>query len=135
MRMKTLVTTEDMSANFLKPRCLLHQEPIDPCIDYNQQQELTPGLLCVNKAVYREASSLFYAQNRFDFTMATSEDVASFLGTIGRNNADYIRRVYVNFPKFLCLELVNVTLEEGSICIFEHLERLRQFEHAHDVLI
>jgi hypothetical protein len=121
-----------MSANFLKlpselrntvyELCLLHQEPINPWIEYNQRQELTLGLLRANKTIHREASSLFYAQNRFDFTIATSKDVASFLGKIGRNNADFIRHVCVNFPKFLYLEPGDVTLEEDSIGIFANIQ-------------
>ena len=116
-----------MSANFLKlpgelrnsvyELCLLHQEPINPWADDKTLQELTPGLLRTNKTVHREASSLFYAQNRFDFTAATPEDVASFLGTIGRNNAGYIRHIYVNFPEFLHLEPGDVTLEPGNITL------------------
>jgi hypothetical protein len=104
----SLMTTEDMLTNFLTlpselrnrvyELCLLHQESLDPWTAYNQRQELTPGLLRANKTVHREASSLFYAQNRFNFTMATPDDVALFLRTIGRNNADYIRQVRVDFP-------------------------------------
>lgn len=66
-----------MSANFLElpselrnrvyELCLLHEETINPWMDYNQPQELTPGLLHANKTVHREASSLLYAQNRFNF--------------------------------------------------------------------
>jgi hypothetical protein len=113
-----------MSTNFLKlpselrnriyELCLLHEEPINPWIDYNQRHELTPGLLRANKTIHREASSLLYAQNRFDFTMATPEDVASFLRTIGNNNADCIRHICVDFPSPRNLEPGNVTLEEGS---------------------
>jgi hypothetical protein len=126
-----------MSANFLKlPRelrdrvyelCLLHQEPIDrwieydPWIDFDQRQELTPGLLRANKTVHREASSLLYAQNRFDFTMATPKDVASFLRTIG-GNADYIQHVCINFPNLRDLEPGNVTLEESSISILANIQ-------------
>jgi len=121
-----------MSANFLKlpgelrnrvyELCLLRQEPVNPWIDFNLRQELSPGLLRANKTVHREASSLLYAQNRFDFTMATPEDVASFLGTIGRNNADCIRHVCVNFPNLRDLEPGNVTLEEGSDGILANIQ-------------
>jgi hypothetical protein len=55
---------------------------IDPWVDYKQRQKFTPGLLRANKTIHREASSPFYAQNRFDFTMGTPEDVASFLRQI-----------------------------------------------------
>jgi hypothetical protein len=121
-----------MSSNFLSlpselrnrvyELCLLNQEPIDPWIDHNQRQEFTPGLLRANKTVHREASSLFYAQNRFDFTTANSEDVASFLGRIGRNNADCIRHVCVNFPEFLYLDLGDVTLEDNSVGILANIQ-------------
>jgi hypothetical protein len=53
--------------------------------------------------------------------MATPKDVASFLGTIGRNNANSIRHAYVSFPRFLYLEPGNVTLEEVSIGIFANI--------------
>jgi len=99
----------------------LHQELTDPWIDYNQRQELTPGLLRANKTVHREASSLFYAQSRFDFTMATPEDVALFLGTIGRNNADYIR---------LVMMIMMITTLTMMVTFGE--ERGTEFIHAHD---
>ena len=101
--------------------CLLHQECLDPWNDYNRRQELTPGLFRANKTVHREASSLFYAENRFDFTTTTPEDVVSFLGTIGRNNADYIRHIYVNFPIFLCLDPGEITLDDDSISILANI--------------
>ena len=82
-------------------------------MNYNRRQELIPGILRANKTVHREASSLLYAQNRFDFAMATPEDLASFLRTIGEN-ANYIRHIYVDFPSLRDLEPGNVTLEEGS---------------------
>ncbi len=121
-----------MSSNFFSlPRevrdqiyelVLLHQELIDPWVDYDRRQKLTPKLLHVNKTIHREASSLFYAQNRFDFTMGTPEDVASFLGQIGRNNADYIRHIYVGFPKFLYLDPGDVTLEDDSVGILANTQ-------------
>ncbi len=122
-----------MSTNFLKlpselrnrvyELCLVRQEPIDARIKGYQRQGLqTPGFLRANKTVHREASSLFYAQNCFDFTWFMPEDVALFLRTIGRNNADYIRHVRVNFPAFLHLEPGLVTLEDDSISIFANIQ-------------
>jgi len=102
--------------------CLLHQEPIHPWMDYNHRQELTPGLLRANKTVHREASSLLYAQNRFDFATATPEDVASFLKTIGDNNAACIRHICIDFPSLRDLEPGNVTLEEGSDGILANIQ-------------
>lgn len=101
---------------------LIHQEPIDPWVDHNRLQELTPGLFRANKTVQREVSSLFYAQNRFDFTMRTPEDVASFLEKIGRNNADYIRHICVDFPEFFPLDPNNVALEDNSVRILAKIQ-------------
>lgn len=115
------LTNSDMSSNFFSlPRelrdriyelVLLQQELIDPWMLQNLQQKLNPELLHVNKTIHREASSLIYAQNRFDFTMCTPGHVASFLGRIGRNNAGYIRHICLGFPKFIHLALDNVILE------------------------
>ncbi|KAL5370961.1 hypothetical protein DPSP01_014569, partial [Paraphaeosphaeria sporulosa] len=100
---------------------LLQQEPIDPWVGYIRQ-ELTPGLFRANKIVHREASSLFYALNRFDFTMRTPEDVASFLEQIGRNNADCIRHICIDFPTFHYLDPGNVTLEDNSVRILSRIQ-------------
>ena len=126
------MTTEDMPPNFfslpgeLRNRIyelrLVHQEPIYPWTDYNPRLGLTLALLRANKTVHREASSLFYAQNCFDFTMGTPEDVASFLGQIGRNNADYIRHICINFPEFLYLDPDDVTLEDDSVGILANIQ-------------
>ena len=97
----------------------MHQELIDPWVDYDRRQKLTPGLLHVNKAIH--ASSLLYAQNRFDFTIGTPEDVASFLRQIGRENADFIQHIYFGFPKFLNLDPDDVTLEDDSVGILANI--------------
>ncbi|KIM99303.1 hypothetical protein OIDMADRAFT_181647 [Oidiodendron maius Zn] len=102
--------------------CVLHEEHLDPWTNYSPRQELTPGLLRANKAVHRETSSMFYAHNRFNFTTATPEDVASFLGTIGPNNADCIQHVCINFPTFRYLDPGDVTLEESSIGILTNIQ-------------
>ena len=121
-----------MSANFFKlPRelrdrvyelCLLLQEPINIWIGFDKRKKLTPGLFRANKAVHREAGWLFYSQNRFNFTMVTPREVASFLGSIGRSNANYIRHVRVDFPNLRDLEPSNVTIEEGSISILGNIQ-------------
>ena len=120
-----------MSSNFFSlPRelrdriyelVLLHQEPIAPWVGYYRRRDLTAELLHVNKDIHREASSLFYAQNRFDFTMGTPEDVASFLRQIGPNNASYIRHICIDFPEFRCLEPDDVTLENDSVGILANI--------------
>ena len=121
-----------MPANFLElPRelrdtvyelCLLHLESINPWAGYFQRQELTPGLLLANRTVHQEARFLLYTRNRFDFTMATPENIASFLEKIGRNNADCIRQIYINFPNFLYLDPGDIALEADSIAILTSIQ-------------
>ena len=101
---------------------ILHQEPIDPWADYGPPYNLAPELLRTNKTINREASLLLYSQNRFDFTSSTPENVASFVEQIGRNNADNIRHICVDFPKFRYLDLGDVTLEDDSVDIFGTLQ-------------
>lgn len=102
---------------------LLDQNPIDPWFGYDRQQKYTLGLFRASKVVHDEASSLFYSQNRFDFTSASSEKVVSFLGQIGSNNAGHIRHVLIDFPGFLSLDPGDVTLEEDSISILANIQR------------
>ncbi|XTI92297.1 hypothetical protein V2W45_1496829 [Cenococcum geophilum] len=87
-----------MSANFLSLPSELRNNI------YEQLLVLQELLLRANKTVHLEASSMLYAQNRFDFTMCTSEDVTSFLEQIGRNNASYILYICVDFPQFHYLD-------------------------------
>ena len=47
--------------NKIYEQLLVLQEPIDPWVDYNQRENLTPRLLRANKTVRREASSVLYA--------------------------------------------------------------------------
>ncbi|KAH8586095.1 hypothetical protein B0O99DRAFT_558607, partial [Bisporella sp. PMI_857] len=121
-----------MPANFFElPRelrdrvyepCLLHLESINSWAGSFQRQELTLGLLFANKTVHYEARFLLYTQNRFDFTMASPENIVSFLETIGRNNADCIRQVYINFPTFLYLDFGDIALENNSIAILTSIQ-------------
>ena len=127
------MTSENISTNFLTlPRelrdkvyelCLLKQEPLEPWRDHYQRQRLTTGLLRVNKTVHREASLLLYGSNHFDFAEANSEDIASFLKTIGRNNAECIRHVRIDFPRFHYIDPGDVTLEKDSIEILTSLQK------------
>jgi hypothetical protein len=97
------------------------QEPIDPW-NWSPQYDLTPGLLRVSKAVHREASSLFYAQNCFNFTLSTPERVASFFEQIGPNNTTYIEHIYIDFPLFHNLNQHDVTLEDDSAEILMNIQ-------------
>ncbi|TVY53851.1 hypothetical protein LCER1_G007624 [Lachnellula cervina] len=141
-RINTLAITEDM-ANFsdlpselrnkIYELCLWHEGPIDPWNYHYPLQELTPGLLLSNKAIHREASPVLYAQNSFDFTFALPENVASFLGTIGHNNADYstndivLKLDTLDYPKIVteALTLVNtrfraiLSLQDIIIQVYE----------------
>ena len=101
---------------------LLYEEPIDPWVNFHQPQKLTPGLFGANKIVNREATSLFYARNCFDFTGRTSEDITLFLKQIGHSNANYIQHICVDFPNFLNLDPDNVTLEDDSSCILTKIQ-------------
>ena len=69
----------------------------------------------MNRAVHGEASSIFYAQNRFDFSTGITKDITRFLEQIGSNNAAYIRHICIEFPRFSCLALGGITLEEDCI--------------------
>jgi hypothetical protein len=83
--------------NKIYAQVLVLEESIDPW-SWSQKLALNPTLLCANKAISLEASSLLYAQNGFDFTKYEFERVAEFLDKIGRHNTKHIRRVYIDFP-------------------------------------
>ncbi|KFZ17306.1 hypothetical protein V501_01798 [Pseudogymnoascus sp. VKM F-4519 (FW-2642)] len=102
--------------------CLLHKEPLALWTGFNQRHELSTSLLRTNKTLHHEASSILYAYNRFDFTIATPERIALFLQTIGRVNAGYIQHVSVDFPIFYHGELSGVTLLDDSISIFASIQ-------------
>jgi hypothetical protein len=125
-----------MSTNFLSlpselrnniyEQLLVLREPIasptNPWLRQSQVQALTPGLLRANKTVHLEASSMLYAQNCFDFTMCTSEDVTSFLEQIGHKNASYILSICIDFPNFHYLDLHNVTFGDDSVRILAKIQ-------------
>ncbi|KAK8023558.1 hypothetical protein PG993_011624 [Apiospora rasikravindrae] len=67
--------------------------------------QVAAGLLCVSKTVYREASSVFYSQNIFDFGSRHLDQVARFLDHIGPANAERIRHIIVPFPELRGLDL------------------------------
>ena len=100
---------------------LLHPQPIEPFSHYGWQQHSLLGLLSVNKMVHREASSIFYGQNRFDLFYVTCETLASFWGQIGRNNADCIRHIYIRFPD-VCFDSEDVSIKENSIDILANIQ-------------
>ncbi|KAI1424928.1 hypothetical protein F5Y12DRAFT_714793 [Xylaria sp. FL1777] len=106
--------------NIIYELVLLRDEPIDPCwLCFSEA--LTPGLFRVNKAIHREASSLFYGNNCFDLSGVAAEIVILFLKQIGNNNAAYIRHVIIDFPGFSHADPGDVTLE-GSVTILEYFQ-------------
>lgn len=84
--------------------------------------QLTTGLFRASKTVHHEATSLFYGQNRFDFTGTNSENLALFLKHIGSHNAACIRDIEIDFPNFLYLDPGNVTLDESSVSILANIQ-------------
>ena len=112
-----------MSANFLSlpselrnkiyEQVLVDQEYIDP-FTLSYLRLLTPELLRTNSTVCREASSLLYAQNRFNFATCDSELVASFVDQIGRNNANHIRHIRIDFPDIPNLGRHDITPGDNS---------------------
>jgi hypothetical protein len=54
--------------------------------------------------------------------IATLENIALFLETIGRNNANCIRQVYINFSTFLYLDPGDIALEDDSIAILMSIQ-------------
>ncbi|KAF2864922.1 hypothetical protein BDV95DRAFT_600118 [Massariosphaeria phaeospora] len=99
---------------------LLHEQPIGPYLE--NYEEHTPGLFRTNKLVHREASSLFYAQNRFVVCGRDAEEVVSFLDQIGGINAAYIRHIWVSFPGFVDLKPEIITMEEKAECILAKIQ-------------
>jgi hypothetical protein len=111
--------------NNIYEQLLVLQEPVYPFYPWFRLTNLgalTPGLLLVNKTIHRETSSLLYAQNQFDFAQCTSENVTKFLDQIGRNNANYIRHIYIDFPKFNHLDMNDIILEDDSARILEKIQ-------------
>jgi hypothetical protein len=109
--------------NTIYEMLLLNEEPIDPCAHYHRPRVFAIRLFRANKAVHREASSLFYAQNCFDFTDHTSHDIVTFLDQVGPHNASYIRHIYIDFPRLPYLRAGNITLEDESDRILAKIQR------------
>lgn len=107
--------------NKIYEMALLRTNPIDPWNLF--WEHLTPGLLRSNQAIHREASSVLYGRNIFDFTTAESDDIVSFLEQIGSKNAGHIRHMLIEFPSFLHLDPEEVTLEHDAVRMLEHMQQ------------
>ena len=102
---------------------VLREEPIDSSHRFGQE-DLTPGLLCANKTVHREASEIFYGQNRFYFARFAPEDALSFLEQIGEGNAGRIRHIIIDFPRFIYLDSGDLALTDESDSTLASIQRL-----------
>lgn len=69
--------------NWVYGLVLLDKHPLYPWFKpssrHHWRQTLATGLLRASKTVHREASSLFYGQNRFDFAYVSPERIIAFL--------------------------------------------------------
>jgi hypothetical protein len=101
---------------------LLHEELRVPGYRCSIGQELTPGLFQVSKTIHREATSLFYALNRFDFCFATAKENDSFFEQIGQDNVAYIRHISVKFPRFFFPKSGEITLDNDDVVVFENIQ-------------
>lgn len=114
--------------NKIYEQVLVHHEKPIPLLTYpwgwqSTTLGLTPELLLANKTVHREASSLLYGQNRFNFAICTSEHVTCFFDQIGRNNANHIRHICIAFPNIRDLGRHDAALEDNdSVRILEKVQ-------------
>ncbi|KAL8841976.1 MAG: hypothetical protein Q9176_002913 [Flavoplaca citrina] len=100
---------------------LVHHSPLNTWRNSSRRLGLTPGLLRTNKIVLSEASSLLYAQNRFDLAMP-SDAVASFFRQIGENNGNPIRHIRIRFPEFPDIDHGDLTLDNESVGILNSIQ-------------
>lgn len=82
----------------------------------------TRALLLANKAVHREAGSIFYGLNCFDFIGLSSDKLVPFLVQIGAQNAGYIRHLIIDFPDFNFLPSGLVTFNDHTIEILANIQ-------------
>ncbi|KAF7908516.1 uncharacterized protein EAF01_004271 [Botrytis porri] len=74
-------------------------------------RNLTQGLLFTCRTIHGEATSVFYAQNSFEFDLW---DAQGLLNKIGPINASYIRHIATTFPSFYDLEPSSIELEASD---------------------
>lgn len=74
--------------------CLVSPAPIEP-LQHQSESRLAVGLLGTNKAIWREAHTVFYTQNRFDFRCYEYDQIRRFIQQIGMHNASHIRHICI----------------------------------------
>ncbi|KAF2493281.1 hypothetical protein BU16DRAFT_75700 [Lophium mytilinum] len=115
--------------NNIYKRLLVRDEPVNPRTRMNlhmRRHNLTPDLLLVNKTIYREASSLLYAQNCFDLRgcgpNSQAEHAGLFFAKIGSTNTQHIRHVWIDFPHFQSLDADTITLTHAADCMLASIQ-------------
>nr|POF22057.1 hypothetical protein CFP56_36144 [Quercus suber] len=104
-----------MAAGFLDLPCeirnmiyelvLLHEDPIELWrLEPRRRQQFDIEILRVNKTIYREASPMFYGQNRFELREYNHSLIESLLLLIGTPNARLIQHVVVDLKSVLDLK-------------------------------
>jgi hypothetical protein len=84
--------------NMIYELALVRKRLVRPYKYYYEEPYDVFGLLCASRSINREASSIFYGRNNFDFDNVEPDVLAAFLQQIGVNNAAYIRHVSIFFP-------------------------------------
>ncbi|KAH6847959.1 hypothetical protein B0I37DRAFT_154755 [Chaetomium sp. MPI-CAGE-AT-0009] len=116
------------------------KDPSKPWSHFRVQECWTPGLLRANQPIHREASSILYGRNCFNFTNAVTleapDQLVSFLKNIGPNNAGYIQHVLIDFPVIYRMEeAIDILANIGTSCVnlsalTTSLSTTNIFEHA-----
>lgn len=85
--------------NQIYKHLLVHDRNINP---WRGDHNLSPSILAANKTILREASSILYGNNCFDFTLRGRSPywIQVFFGTIGIINMGYVRSICLDFPRF-----------------------------------
>ncbi|KAK3293316.1 uncharacterized protein B0H64DRAFT_210248 [Chaetomium fimeti] len=109
--------------NMIYDLALFHEESIDACYNCYGRERRTTGLLRANQLIYREASSVLYGRNCFNFVLAEPDQLASFFKQIGPNNASYIQHVSIQFPQFLYLNPEDVAFQDRTIKILADIQK------------
>ncbi|KOS45197.1 hypothetical protein ACN38_g3861 [Penicillium nordicum] len=97
---------------------LVRTEPIDP---WSSDNRLAPNLLYTNMKILREARSLLYGDNCFDFSGSTPKLINQFLDEIGFANASHIRCIRIDFPGLRGLDK-KPSLEVDGLDILEKIQ-------------
>ena len=82
-------------------RILSRDQHLNPAINpvtFRQHRILVPNILSTNSTVFREANSILYRKNTFNFTSLELERIPEFFHDIGAAHTSQIQHVRVDFP-------------------------------------